>query len=553
MFVQSMRLIMALCNFIQIFIKCMSACIHRCRLVSTTCCFVLSISATNGLTEREAAISERKLGVFYASQIREEWVESPWLMYPVPHVTEETERIDAYHQPDHYAFINTAWALMSMKVGMVPEEYHKPVAAAIKRFWEVRPEGYDHLYGLQDFVSEQCGIEKGGNLMMARTRPPQRQQMTVRHRLLKTISLMHDFQQVLLETADRTKDAVMPGYTHIRHAQPTTLGHYLMSIYDPIDRSMAMVEQGYKAMSLNELGCGALAGTSWPIDRELVSEYLGLEGLLENTNDAVAYSDGYVQLVAALSNNMTVMSRMGLEMEFWSTLEYGFLDFKIGAGSFMMPNKRSNQTYLENTAVGAARIVGALTEAASMGIRIPHGDMQTMAYNMESSSLAALHSLEKHIRPYLYHFPTMKVYREVMLERAREGYSCSTELANELTRRYRIDYRTSHQVVNRFVKESAVRGVPASEANLALLVEATQEITGKSIDLTQAELRKILDPIHFVEVTNSRGGVSPDEVSRMIQDRFQKLESARARQQDRIKKLEMGKQQMFDDLEEFLK
>lgn len=341
----------------------------------------------------------------------------------------------------------------------------------------------------------------------------------------------------------------MPGYTHIRHAQPTTLGHYLMSVYDPVDRGMAMLEDGYAAMSLNELGCGALAGTSWPIDRVLVSGYLGLVGLIENTNDAVSYSDGYVKVLAALANMMTVLSRMGLEMEFWSTLEYGFLDFKIGAGSFMMPNKRSNQTYLENTTVGASRILGALTEAASMGMRIPHGDMQPMAYNMVSSVSSAISSLEKHFRPYLYHFPTMIVHRERMLERAREGYSCSTELTNELTRGHGIDYRTAHEVVNQFVKRSAANGIPASQADIDILRDAVTEVTDKQVDMTQARLRQLLDPVHFVKVTNSQGGVSPDEVGRMIDDRFENLSQARERHEKRIEKLEAGKRRMLEDLE----
>ncbi len=122
-----------------------------------------------------------------------------------------------------------------------------------------------------------------------------------------------------METADKYKDAVMPGYTHLRHAQPTTLGHYLMSIYDPLWRCLEDLEQHYYEMSLVELGCGALAGTSWDIDREMFGYYTGAEGIIENTNDAVSYSDGYLNLVATLANIMGVLSRMGEDLDYWST------------------------------------------------------------------------------------------------------------------------------------------------------------------------------------------------------------------------------------------
>jgi len=343
---------------------------------------------------------------------------------------------------------------------------------------------------------------------------------------------------------------VMPGYTHIRHAQPTTFGHYLMSIYDPVDRSMKMIEDGYKAMSLNELGCGALAGTSWPIDRELVSRYLGLEGLLENTNDAVSYTDGYVLLLAGLTNVVTVISRMGLEMEFWSGLEYDFMDFEIGAGSYMMPNKRGNQTYLENPQVAIAKMLGNLNEVAAMGIRIPHGDMQPMAYNMQEATIDAIGLINRHINPFIYHFPGMKVNKEKMLQTARKEYSCSTELANEIVRRLGIDYRTAHDIVHAFVLSSVEKGIQSKDADIKEFQKATQKIIGRELNLNEKELRTLLDPEYFVEVTNSRGGVAPSEVLRMIDDRWQKLEKARQRHIYRINKLEEGKSQMMSDLKE---
>jgi argininosuccinate lyase len=135
-----------------------------------------------------------------------------------------------------------------------------------------------------------------------------------------------------------------------------------------------------------------------------------------------------------------------------------------------------------------------------------------------------------------------------MLATAREGYSCSTELANELCRSFALDYRTAHEVVSHFVMESVEQGIPSREASLDVFQEAAQAVVGGKLDLTEARLRELLDPVHFVEVTDSRGGVSPKEVARMIGERKERLEEARARNLARIEKLEAARARMLSDL-----
>lgn len=475
---------------------------------------------------------------------------SPWVLFR-PYRSELTDRIDAAYAPGTGLWIDSAWALMLMKQGIVPESHHGSVSTDMLELWEEHPTGkfYGHK-GLQGYVTKKHGIEMAGTLMVARTNPPQHQQMEVRKMLLKVLCLMHEFQEVLLENGDKYKRTVMPGYTHIRHAQPTTFGHYLMSVYDPVARSVKTLEDAYHGMNLNELGCGALAGTSWPIDRELVSRYLGLEGLLENTNDAVAYSDGYVLATAGAANVMTVLSRLALELEFWSTAEYDFLDFGVGAGSFMMPNKRSNQGTLEEILTGTSKVLGSLMEVSSMGARIPHGDMQPLAYRMDDGVLEALEEVDRCVEPLLYKFATIEVKKDNMLARAREGYSCSTELANDLCRHFDLDYRTAHDLVNHFVVESAQRGIPSREASLEIFQEAARAMLNRELDMKESQLRELLDPVHFVEVTTSRGGVSPREVARMIAERRKTLAQARARNLERIEVIEAGRELLLSDLRE---
>lgn len=509
--------------------------------------------------DREFHIKNRTLSDYYHSKIPSEVLYNektfgeeglhayPWKLNNLrPYKNTLTSRVDNIYMPDHTAWFNTAWAMMQINTGIIPKDKVGPLADALVKFWESQKKENGDL---EKFIAKQSGENIANYLKVARTSPTMKQQMAVRHDLMKLLVEMDDFLQILLELADRSKDAVMPGYTHIRHAQPTTFGHYILSVYDPIWRSIKVLEDGYHAMSMNELGCGALAGTSWPIDRDMVSRYIACEGLIENTNDAVSQTDSYVVLVAGLSNITAILSRLGADLDYWSGHEYNFLKFEIGAGSFMMPNKRDNQTYFESTYINSARMVGILTEAATMGIRLPHGDMNAQAYNMGPPAVRGIEIVNSTVNQLLYHFPGITLNKDVMLATAREGTSSATELANEVSRRFKVDFRTAHTIVNHFIRKSPERGDPSVRFRIENFQSAAKEVIGRELNLSQSELTKLMDPVHFVQVTNSKGAVAPTEVSRMISERWNQLDAARERHADLIKSEESAKQQMLADLQ----
>ncbi len=478
---------------------------------------------------------------------------------------ESTRRIDKVHKPFYFTWIDTAWILMLIKQGIIPKKNMPKIVETVLEFWENPDHRFADFGGLQQYVIEKQGQRIGGSLTIGRTRPPMRQQFAVRHELMKLICCLHDFQDTLLDTAEEHLNTVMPGYTHIRDAQPTTFGHYLLSVFDPVERIMETIEDGYHAMSLNELGCGALAGTSLPIDRNVVSEYLGLEELIENSNDAVSYTDGYVLLVSALANLMAVVSRMTLDLNYWSGPEYGFLevpwlnpqahgphDFGPKQHSHMMPNKTANSPYLERSRVGAAELAGALMEVLSMGMRTPHGDMQEMLY-LENGTIRAIHSVHLYTHVYIYTLPRMTVFKKKMLTAARRGYSCASELANHIVRDNDLDYRTAHEIVNKFVIASKEKNIPSNRARLDLLEVAAKRVTGKKLGISEERMRKALDPVNFVNITNSQGGVAPSETTRMLKERRTRMQAARARHLKRIDKLERSKEKLLTDLRKVYK
>ena len=468
-----------------------------------------------------------------------------------PDNADRMARIDKVHDLGYMNWITSAWAMMFVKQGILPAEDAPEVARVVLDMWS-HPVSVDeagpHTYGADRHFIKELGDKTGGSIMMARTQPSMRQTLEVRHQLMKQICRIHDLVEAALDAADRYRDTIMPGYTHFRHAQPTTFGHYLLSVADAVARSTETLEHGYHLMSLNEMGCGALAGTSWPIDRDLVSRHMGLEGLLENANDAVCYTDGYLVVVSGLTNVTNIASRIALDLSYWSGVEYGFLDIGFHRGtSFMMPQKEGNPNSMEILRQQAGLMIGHLAGVAAAGLRAPHGDVFEML-NLSEPTLAALRTAEKCTSELTNELRGMRVHEQRMLSLIRESYLAATELANQMVRDHDIGYRTAHDVVNRFVLTSQDRGIPATEAQAKLLDEAAQEMIGRPIGIDDARLRELLDPAHFIRVHTSRGGVAPEEVIRMIADRRRKLAEARSRHLQRIETLENARARLAADL-----
>lgn len=463
------------------------------------------------------------------------------------------ERIDKIHEPPGYMdWISSAWATMLLKQGIISTEDAPKAAAVIQQLWEFDFAGdersWNQFYKNDAFFVKRLDKELAGMMMLARTQPPARQMLEVRHELMKQMCRIYDLQEATLDLATQHTKTIMPGYTHFRHAQPTTFGHYLLSVSDAVGRSTETLESAYHLMSLNEMGCGALAGTSWPIDRDLVSRYLGMEGLIENTNDAVSYTDGYLVVVCGLANVTNIASRTALELSYWSGVEYGFLDIGSNRGhSFMMPQKDGNPNSMEIVRMRAGRMIGHVTGVAAAGLRAPHGDVFEMVYLAEPT-LNALKESEECISQLTGEMRKLQVNKERMLAVIRESYICATELANQMVRDYKMGYRTAHNIVNGFVLASREQKIPATEARVTLLEDATQTVLGRKLGMSEARLRELLDPAYFIKVTNSRGGVAPDEVTRMITDRRQKLADARTRHLKRIESLEQAQKLLLSDL-----
>lgn len=467
------------------------------------------------------------------------------------------KRIDKIHETGYNDWLTVAWAAMLIQQeGIIPKADAPKVARVLLDLLErptyERKDGWVYIWGIDTLFMQELGDKVGGRLTLQRTTPPGRQTIYIRRYLLERMCQIYDMQHAILELADKHASTIMPGYTHERHAQPTTFGHYLLSVFDAVQRSTKTLDLGYHMMNLNEMGCGAFAGTSWPIDRNLVTEYLGMDGLIENSNDAASYTDGYLVVVSGLTNITNVLSRMALEFAYWSGTEYGFIESGAKGKSFFMPQKERNPNTVELIRFYSSQMMGQLVNTATAGLKIPQGDSQDML-RMEIPTKEAL-DLSGRIFGYAEReIETLLtgeggVHKNRMLEATRIKYIAATELANQIVRDYDIGYRTAHDIAKKFVIASQEKGILPSEARAEILDMAAMEDIGRPLGMTDTRLRELLSPEYFVEVTNSQGGVATEEVKRMIENRKEELELFRLTQLQRIEKLEQAQKKLVSDL-----
>jgi len=356
-----------------------------------------------------------------------------------------------------------------------------------------------------------------GNLNLGRTRPEPLARMVVRDGLLRVLEDVISLRETLLARAEAEAETVMPGYTHLQHAQPTTLGHYLTAIHDHLARDTTRLFAAFDTTDRCTLGCGAMSGTSLPVDRERVRALLGFQALCENTIDSVSAADHVTETAAALAGVMTILGRFSQDLYVWSSQEYGMIDVTdaFSSPSSLMPQKK-NALVLEYVRARTARVIGAL--AGSFAVMHNVGYMDTEEVEIESyRPLFEAFDLVGEALPTIRAVvATMVPDRALMRTRAAWGFSSVTALAETIQTEMGLSYRTAHRIVARAVLLAIERGRDATGIDAALLDAAADEILGRRLAIDAQTIADCLDPRRFVDRHRITGAAAPDEVRRMV-------------------------------------
>ncbi|MBX3607834.1 MAG: argininosuccinate lyase [Piscinibacter sp.] len=281
-------------------------------------------------------------------------------------------------------------------------------------------------------------------------------------------ALLAELQRGLVDCAERHAEVVLPGFTHLQVAQPVSFGHHLLAYVEMFARDAERFADVRRRTNRLPLGAAALAGTSYPLDRERVARTLGMEGVCQNSLDAVSDRDFAIEFSAAAALCMVHVSRFSEELVLWMSQNFGFIDLadRFCTGSSIMPQKK-NPDVPELARGKTGRVVGHL-----MGLlTLMKG--QPLAYNKDNQEdkeplFDSVDTLKDTLRIFGELVGGIVVKPEAMERAARRGYATATDLADYLVRQG-LPFRDAHEVVAHVVKTALQRGVDLSELSLAEL------------------------------------------------------------------------------------
>ena len=256
--------------------------------------------------------------------------------------------------------------------------------------------------------------------------------------------------EVLVSMAERNLATIMPGYTHLQRAQPISFAHHLMAYVEMLLRDIDRLADCYKRLDVMPLGSGALAGTTYPLDRAMVAEELGFSAITENSMDGVSDRDFAIELASCLSIFMMHLSRFSEEIILWCSYEFSFieLDDAFSTGSSIMPQKK-NPDIAELVRGKSGRVYGNLVALLTVMKALP------LAYNkdMQEDKEAIFDSIDtvKMCLPVFTNMvDTMKVREDKMLVAAKGGFTNATDIADYLVKKG-TPFRISHEIIGRMV------------------------------------------------------------------------------------------------------
>ncbi len=404
------------------------------------------------------------------------------------------------------------------KQGIIDEKESKTIAKELANIYDdlsagklqIDPSAEDIHMFIEQVLTERLG-DLGKKLHTARSRNDQVAldlRMYLRTEIDAIVGLIKKLIAVLVKKAEENLHTVMPGYTHLQRAQPITFAHHLMAYVEMFKRDMVRLFNCFDLMNECPLGCGALATTTYPIDREFTAEYLGFKSPMLNSLDGVSDRDYCMELAGALAICMVHMSRLSEEVVLWCSWEFKFveLDDAYSTGSSIMPQKK-NPDICELIRGKTGRAIGNLTTLLSMMKSLP------LAYNkdMQEDKEAIFDSVDtvklclSTLAPML---DTMKVNVENMSDAGKKGFINATDCADYLVKKG-LPFRDAYKITGTLVALCIDRGDTLDTLPIEEYKKLSDKFDGG-----------IYTAISLSQCVNERkavGGPSPEVVAKHIE------------------------------------
>ena len=370
--------------------------------------------------------------------------------------------------------------------------------------WSVELE--DVHMNIESRLTEICG-ESGKKLHTGRSRNDQVAtdiRLYLRDQVRLITKELERLLNTLLDLAEQEKETIMPGFTHLQAAQPISFGHHLLAYFEMLKRDRERLQESFKRINTMPLGSAALAGTSYPINRERTAELLGFERISLNSIDAVSDRDFAIEFASNASLIMMHLSRFSEELILWSSAQFEFISLpdSFCTGSSIMPQKK-NPDVPELVRGKTGRVTGNLISL----LTIMKG--QPLAYNKDNQEdkeplFDSVETIYSCLRVFADMVPTIKTNKENMYQSALKGYTTATDLADYLVKKG-LAFRDAHDVVGKAVSYGIKEGKDLSEFSINELKNFNSLIEEDIFDVISLE--------GSVNSRNHLGGTSPNQIS----------------------------------------
>ncbi|WP_462408813.1 argininosuccinate lyase [Neobacillus sp. Marseille-QA0830] len=408
--------------------------------------------------------------------------------------------------------------------GIIPEEDAGKIKSGLHHIKEMVDHGEvefliedeDIHMNIEKLLLEQIG-PVGGKLHTGRSRNDQvatDMHLYLRTKTTELITLVENVQKAIVEQAKANIETLIPGYTHLQRAQPVSFAHHLMAYFWMFERDKERLIDSLKRVNWLPLGAGALAGTTFPINRERVAEILGFETIYPNSMDAVSDRDFILEFLSIGSIIMTHISRLSEELVLWSSQEFQFveLDDSFCTGSSIMPQKKNPdvpELLRGKTGRAYGNLIGLLTVLKGLPLAY-NKDLQEDKEGMFDT----VETLEGSLKLLAPMIETMTVKKDVMRKAINNDYSNATDIADYLVTKG-LPFRAAHEVIGKIV----LYAIQSGKFLLDLSFEEYQQFS----PLFEEDIYEVLAPEHVVAVRNSLGGTSPEQVRQQIKLAEEKL------------------------------
>jgi argininosuccinate lyase len=410
--------------------------------------------------------------------------------------------------------VDRAHVVMLAEQGIVEEETAGAVLQALNVV-ELEghaglPDGEDVHEAIETAVIDHVGPE-GGKLHTARSRNDEVAtciRVRLREDVLDAIDAVCDLRAALLESAEDHADTVMPGFTHLQHAQPTTVGHYLCSYEQALARDTGRLFDAFERVNRSPLGAAAFAGTPFDVDRERTADLLGFDGVLANAMDAASARDFLVEVASAMATLATTLSGLAEDVVLFANQGYLDLADDYASTSSIMPQKKNPDTFeLVRSVAGEANggLMGVLTTLKGLP-RAYNRDLQ----NATPPVWDAVDAVTEAVEVAAGGVATATWNEAALAAAAGANFSTATGVADLLAMEG-VPFRTAHELVARAGEQGA---------DYAALDAAAGDVLGEPLDayVDRSAVEAALDPAESVAMRDSTGGPAPDAVAAAIAD-----------------------------------